>query len=115
MNRSTTGDDLRYECERYGKVRDVYIPLDYNNRQPRGFAFVEFMDDRDALDCIDGMDRKELDGRQLQVRSVAAAAAAAHRAAIAEWQRTYAKKSCFAWCWLLLWSAEYQNNMARAI
>jgi RNA recognition motif-containing protein len=34
--------------EKYGNVRDVYIPTDYHTRQPRGFAFVEFTDSRDA-------------------------------------------------------------------
>ena len=31
-----------------GDIRDVYIPLDYYSRKPRGFAFVEFYDFRDA-------------------------------------------------------------------
>lgn len=26
----------------YGPVRDVYLPLDYRNREPRGFAYVEY-------------------------------------------------------------------------
>jgi RNA recognition motif-containing protein len=34
--------------EKYGDVRDVYIPTDYHTRKPRGFAFVEFTDSRDA-------------------------------------------------------------------
>jgi RNA recognition motif-containing protein len=33
---------------KYGEVRDVYIPTDYHTRKPRGFAFVEFPDSRDA-------------------------------------------------------------------
>ena len=33
---------------RFGDVRDVYIPLDYYTKKPRGFAFVEFHDARDA-------------------------------------------------------------------
>ena len=34
--------------EKYGEIRDVYIPSDYYTRKPRGFAFVEFTDSRDA-------------------------------------------------------------------
>ena len=30
------------------QVRDVYLPQDYYTRMPRGFAFVEFDDERDA-------------------------------------------------------------------
>jgi RNA recognition motif-containing protein len=34
--------------DKYGEIRDVYIPTDYHTRKPRGFAFVEFADHRDA-------------------------------------------------------------------
>jgi FUS-interacting serine-arginine-rich protein 1 len=33
---------------RYGQVRDVYIPKDFYTKEPKGFAFVEFADGRDA-------------------------------------------------------------------
>jgi arginine/serine-rich splicing factor 2 len=39
---------------RYGEVRDVYIPEDYYTKKPRGFAFVEFYDSRDAMYVIYG-------------------------------------------------------------
>ena len=35
-------DDLREMFTKYGPVRDVYIPLDYYTREPRGFAYVEY-------------------------------------------------------------------------
>ena len=41
-------EELRKVFEKYGDVRDVYIPLDYHSQRPRGFAFVEFQDARDA-------------------------------------------------------------------
>lgn len=34
--------------DKYGDIRDVYIPMDYYTRKPRGFAFIEFYDHRDA-------------------------------------------------------------------
>ena len=33
---------------RYGQVRDVYIPKDFYTKEPKGFAFIEFADGRDA-------------------------------------------------------------------
>ena len=36
------GDDLKELFCRYGTVRDVYIPLDYHTREPRGFCYVEY-------------------------------------------------------------------------
>lgn len=41
-------DEIRRVMTRYGEVRDVYIPQDYYNKRPRGFAFVEFYNSRDA-------------------------------------------------------------------
>lgn len=32
----------------FNKVRDVYIPQDFHTGKPRGFAFCEFHDERDA-------------------------------------------------------------------
>lgn len=40
--------ELEDVFSRYGEIRDVYIPLDYYTREPRGFAYVEFEDERDA-------------------------------------------------------------------
>eukprot|EP01084_Bolivina_argentea_P284868 488332_1 len=44
----------------HGEIRDVYIPLDYYTREPRGFAYIEFEDERDAKYAL-----KELDGARL--------------------------------------------------
>ena len=51
---------LEHIFARYGEIRDVYIPLDYYTREPRGFAYIEFIDDRDAKRAI-----KELDGLKI--------------------------------------------------
>ena len=40
----------------YGYVRDVYIPLDYYTKEPRGFSYVEFEDPRDAEDAMHELD-----------------------------------------------------------
>lgn len=45
--------------------RDVYIPVDYMTRLPRGIAFIEFTDPKDAEDAIYGLDRKLFDGREV--------------------------------------------------
>ena len=48
-------------------VLDVYIPKDYVSRRPRGFAFVEFRDEKDAQDALRELDGRELNGRQLGI------------------------------------------------
>jgi len=63
----TTGDDLEYLFEKYGKVGDVYIPKDHRTRESRGFAFVRFYDKRDAEDAMEALDGRQYDGRELRV------------------------------------------------
>lgn len=60
-------DEIRRIFIRYGDVRDVYIPTDYYSKKPRGFAFVEFFDKRDATAAMDNLERYELDGREISV------------------------------------------------
>uniref|UniRef100_A0A3Q3K5Z9 Serine/arginine-rich splicing factor 10 n=1 Tax=Monopterus albus TaxID=43700 RepID=A0A3Q3K5Z9_MONAL len=55
-------EDLRREFGRYGPIVDVYIPLDFYTRQPRGF------DVRDAEDALHSLDRKWVCGRQIEIQ-----------------------------------------------
>uniref|UniRef100_A0A8C6PN26 Serine/arginine-rich splicing factor 10 n=1 Tax=Nothobranchius furzeri TaxID=105023 RepID=A0A8C6PN26_NOTFU len=66
--------DLRREFGRYGPIVDVYIPLDFYTRQPRGFAYIQypfqltFEDVRDAEDALHSLDRKWVCGRQIEIQ-----------------------------------------------
>uniref|UniRef100_A0A3B3R4B8 Serine and arginine rich splicing factor 10a n=1 Tax=Paramormyrops kingsleyae TaxID=1676925 RepID=A0A3B3R4B8_9TELE len=35
-------EDLRREFGRYGPIVDVYIPVDFYTRRPRGFAYIQY-------------------------------------------------------------------------
>ncbi|KAM9824199.1 uncharacterized protein ACB057_019013 [Neosynchiropus ocellatus] len=61
-------EDLRREFGRYGPVVDVYIPLDFHTRQPRGFAYIQYPDVRDAEDALHSLDRKWVCGRQIEIQ-----------------------------------------------
>ena len=37
----TLPDDLRDLFSKYGNLSDVYIPMDYYTKRPRGFAYVQ--------------------------------------------------------------------------
>lgn len=60
-------EDLRAKFERYGEIRDVYMPRDYYTQRPRGFGFVEFRDPRDAEDALYALDRSIVGGREISV------------------------------------------------
>jgi len=38
----TRPEDLRRIFGKYGPIRDIYIPLDYYTREPRGFSRQKF-------------------------------------------------------------------------
>ncbi|KAM3872654.1 uncharacterized protein srsf10a [Diretmus argenteus] len=61
-------EDLRREFGRYGPIVDVYIPLDFYTRRPRGFSYSTFEDVRDAEDALHNLDRKWVCGRQIEIQ-----------------------------------------------
>ncbi|XP_035460483.1 serine/arginine-rich splicing factor 10 isoform X1 [Scophthalmus maximus] len=61
-------EDIRREFGRYGPIVDVYIPLDFYTRRPRGFAYIQFEDVRDAEDALHNLDRKWVCGRQIEIQ-----------------------------------------------
>ncbi|XP_065198180.1 uncharacterized protein LOC135829716 isoform X2 [Sycon ciliatum] len=68
LSHNARNDDLRKVFEKYGPISDVYMPLDYYTHQPRGFAYVQFDDPRDADEALYGTQRgARLLGRELEV------------------------------------------------
>ncbi|KAM8975684.1 serine/arginine-rich splicing factor 10 isoform 1-T1 [Pelodytes ibericus] len=61
-------EDLRREFGRYGPIVDVYVPLDFYTRRPRGFAYVQFEDVRDAEDALHNLDKKWICGRHIEIQ-----------------------------------------------
>ncbi|KAJ1277344.1 hypothetical protein BS78_05G287700 [Paspalum vaginatum] len=60
-------EELRAPFERFGPVRDVYLPRDYHTGEPRGFGFVEFVDAYDAAEAQYHMNRQMFSGREITV------------------------------------------------
>ncbi|XP_800412.2 serine/arginine-rich splicing factor 10 [Strongylocentrotus purpuratus] len=61
-------EDMRNLFGKYGPISDIYIPLDYYTREPRGFAYVQFDDIRDAEDAMYALDRYRFYGRELEIQ-----------------------------------------------
>lgn len=60
-------DELRSPFERFGPLKDVYLPKDYYTGEPRGFGFVQFMDPQDAAEAQYHMDGQFIGGREITV------------------------------------------------
>ena len=62
-----TSADLQAAFGRIGEIKDVYIPLDYHSKQPKGFAFIEYATQDQARNAKDEMNRFQIRGRELEV------------------------------------------------
>ncbi len=50
---------------RYGEVKDVYIPNDFYTKKKKEFAYVQFLDRRDAEEAMNACNGRELEGRAI--------------------------------------------------
>lgn len=67
LNFSTTRDALEEFLAPAGTITDIHLPNDRQTGRPRGFAFVEFENDDDAMGAIAMFNGQELDGRRLRI------------------------------------------------
>jgi cold-inducible RNA-binding protein len=67
LSYQTTQDELFNAFAAYGNVERVSIVTDRDSGQPRGFAFVEMTEARDAETAISQLNGAELNGRALNV------------------------------------------------
>ena len=67
LSYQTTQEDLHAAFAQYGGVERVNIVTDRDSGQPRGFAFVEMTEKRDAETAIAQLNGAEMNGRALNV------------------------------------------------
>ncbi|XVF28445.1 hypothetical protein REPUB_Repub15cG0029800 [Reevesia pubescens] len=60
-------EDLRVPFERYGPVKDVYLPKNYYTGEPRGFGFVKFRYGEDAAEAKERMNHRVIGGREIRI------------------------------------------------
>ena len=63
----TSQDELTAAFQAYGNVERVNVVTDRDSGQPRGFAFVEMTEKRDAETAISQLNGAELNGRAMTV------------------------------------------------
>jgi len=67
LSHSATEDQLREAFSEFGKVSSVSIMKDRDTGRPRGFAFVEMTDGKEAAAAIQQLNLQELAGRSMTV------------------------------------------------
>lgn len=67
MDFSTTEEQLRAAFEQFGAVDKVTLVRDRATGQPRGFAFVEMLNDAEGEKAITALNGSNLGGRNLNV------------------------------------------------
>lgn len=60
-------EDLRIPFERFGPIKDVYLPKNYYTGEPRGFGFVKFRYPEDAADAKDHLNHTVIGGREIRI------------------------------------------------
>ena len=63
----TTSDGLKESFASFGKLEDVKLIKDFETGRSRGFGFITFSQEDDAVNAMAEMDGKELDGRTIRV------------------------------------------------
>ena len=64
---NTSEAGLREAFEQFGEVVEATIVVDRDTGRSRGFGFVVFADDGDALKAVEALNGTELDGRSIRV------------------------------------------------
>ncbi|XP_031385491.1 serine/arginine-rich SC35-like splicing factor SCL28 [Punica granatum] len=64
---NTRPEDLRAPFERFGPVKDVYLPKNYHTGEPRGFGFVKFRYAEDAAEAKQQMNHRIIGGREVRI------------------------------------------------
>jgi RNA recognition motif-containing protein len=63
----TSEEELRQHFSQAGEVVSVFIPMDRETQRPRGFAFVEMVDDAAADNAISMFNNTQMGGRDIVV------------------------------------------------
>ncbi|HUJ71127.1 MAG TPA: RNA-binding protein [Verrucomicrobiae bacterium] len=67
LSYATSEEAVRSLFETHGTVDRVSIARDRDTGQPRGFAFVEMNNDNEAVQAMEALNGKDVDGRTLNV------------------------------------------------
>jgi len=64
---NTTNDSLKTAFEGFGTVEEAVVITDRMSGRSRGFGFVTMSTEAEAQAAIEGLDGKDVDGREIKV------------------------------------------------
>ncbi|KAH7569684.1 hypothetical protein JRO89_XS06G0242200 [Xanthoceras sorbifolium] len=64
---TTQENSLQQEFSNFGEIAEVKLIKDKSTRRSKGYAFIQFTNQDDALLALENMDHKEFDGRLIFV------------------------------------------------
>ena len=67
LSYETTEEDLRHALEEFGQIESATLIKDKYSGDSKGFGFVEMASKEEGQAAIDGLNGKELNGRELTV------------------------------------------------
>ena len=67
LNYSTTEEELNELFSQYGEVESVKLIMDRETNRPRGFGFVDMVDEDAAVAAVSMLNDKDFKGRNLRV------------------------------------------------
>ncbi|KAL4578149.1 hypothetical protein LXL04_014268 [Taraxacum kok-saghyz] len=67
LSYSTSESCLKEEFSNFGKIAEVKLVKDENTKKSKGYAFVQYTNQDDAMSALETMDDKYLDGRVILV------------------------------------------------
>ena len=100
LSYQTTQEELQAAFAQYGAVERVNIVTDRDTGQPRGFAFVEMTEKRDATNAIAQLNGAELHGRAMNVNEARPKPAGGSGGG--RWRRSRTRQR---WRWWRTWTA----------
>ncbi len=68
LNFKTSQQDLEAAFAKFGEVTSVKIIRDKETGRSKGYGFIDMPNEAEANSAIEGLNEKELDGRQLVVK-----------------------------------------------
>jgi RNA recognition motif-containing protein len=68
LNFKTRREDLEKAFSQFGQVSSAKVVIDRETGRSKGFGFVEMPNDDEAMQAINALNEKELDGRIIVVK-----------------------------------------------